>query len=66
MAWRPRIGDRVTFRSIARWSAKAQTRVVKAVEPDGHVQVRYGGWGDFRVRPDEIVAIKRSEREGGR
>ena len=60
----PRVGDRITFRSITRWSAKATTRVVKAIDPDGSVAVRYGGWGDFRVLPAEIVAVERRAKEG--
>lgn len=55
-AKRPDIGDRIVFRSITRWNDKIATRIVNGYVC-GNPTVRFGGWRDFVVRPDEIVAI---------
>lgn len=53
------IGGTVTFKAVTRWSNGIVTRKVKGfqTDPQGNrtgVYVRYGGWGDFLVRPEEI------------
>lgn len=50
-----KIGDRIKFRAITRWSGAAVWRIVTGIQP---VTVRYGGWGQFVVRPDEIIAVR--------
>ena len=48
-----KVGDRIKFKAITRWSSRAVWRKVVAVGQ--RVQVRYGGWSHFQVRAYEIV-----------
>lgn len=50
------VGDRITFRSPTRWADRTVTRVVKAIQAD-HPVVRYGGYGEFIVRPHEVREV---------
>lgn len=49
-----KIGDRITFRAATRWSDRKATRVVNGFF-NGRPTVRFGGWADFVVRPEEII-----------
>lgn len=51
------VGDKLTFRAVTRWDNRAVTRVIRAIAPDGKPMVAYGGWHNFIVLPDEILAI---------
>lgn len=51
------IGRRVIFRAATRWTGAKQDRIIKSVLENGGVTVRFGGYSDFRVRPDEIIKI---------
>jgi len=47
-----KVGDRIQFRAVTRWSSRTVWRKVTGVVPC--VQVRYGGWSHFHVRSWEI------------
>lgn len=47
-----KVGDRVQFRAVTRWSSRTVWRKVTGVNPC--IQVRYGGWSHFHVRNWEI------------
>ena len=49
------VGDRIQFRAATRWSDKAVWRKVNGFIGD-RPTVRFGGWGQFIVRPNEILA----------
>ena len=61
-----KVGDRIKFKAITRWSSRAVWRKVVSVKrwpamPGGwrkgesRVRVRYGGWPDFLVEDREII-----------
>ena len=50
------IGDRITFRAACVWSDRTQIRVVNGFV-NGFPTVRFGGWPNFLVRPDEILSV---------
>lgn len=52
------MGKLVTFRAITRWCGRKTTRQVRGVRGDGAVFVKFGGWLDFIVKPDEIICIE--------
>ena len=52
------IGKRLVFRSVTRWNTREATRVIKNVNDDGSVEVRFGGHPNFRVRPHEVRMVK--------
>jgi hypothetical protein len=70
-----RVGDRILFRAITRWSGSLVWRVVKKINQpredpyrshlgryrDATVEVRYGGWGNFKVYADEIEDVEPRE-----
>lgn len=58
-ACREVVGKIVTFKAITRWSGSKATRQIRGVRADGAVLVRFGGWTDFIVRPNEIISIER-------
>lgn len=51
------VGDRITFRSVRRWSAKTETRVVNGFTNAGNPTVRLDGYSHFVVRRDEITRV---------
>jgi len=52
------VGDRIKFRVIALWRDRPTAwRVVKSVDP---LEVRLGGYGDYIVHPDEVLAVSRT------
>jgi len=53
------IGKKVTFRAATRWGNDKATRVIKNVNAQGNAEVRFGGWGNFIVRPHEIIEVHR-------
>ena len=63
-----RKGDRIQFSSPTRWAGFAVVwRVITGFRSDGAVNVRYGGYGDFRVELHEIKDVERRGRaaQGG-
>lgn len=50
-------GRNVIFRALCRWGYNRTTRKIKEVRDDGSIEVRYGGYGNFHVRCDEIREI---------
>lgn len=52
-----KLGDRIKFRAVTRWSDKPVWRKVNGFCND-HPTVRYGGWSQFVVRPTEIIEVK--------
>lgn len=55
----PKKGDRITFKAATRWGdGRNVTRVVKNIGPMGEIEVGYGGWTRFVVRPDEISKVE--------
>ena len=50
------IGDKITFRAATRWNCGKVTRVVNGFYDSKNKipTVRYGGWSDFVVKPNEI------------
>ena len=57
-----KVGDRITFRAVTRWSnGKAETRKVNGFTELGWPTVRFGGWGEFVVRPSEVVHVHKAE-----
>lgn len=61
---RIRVGDRITFKCVTRWSTGREltTRVVKEIDARGQVRVQYGGWSDFLVYPREIKSHERRNK----
>lgn len=51
-----KIGDRIKFKSLARWNSKAAVRVVNGFDA-GRPMVRFGGYPEFIVRPDEVIEV---------
>jgi hypothetical protein len=58
-----KIGDRIKFRCVTRWSGQVVWRKVNGFWRDNpdYPTVRYGGWGDFVVKPDEIIDVEPKE-----
>lgn len=53
-------GDYITFKAATRWSsgnAKVRRKVV-SIYYNGYPCVRFGGWSDFVVRPNEIIEVE--------
>ena len=53
------IGKRITFKAVTRWSCSKATRVIQGITLNGRPEVRYGGWSNFVIRPEEIIKIHR-------
>jgi hypothetical protein len=51
------IGKRVTFKAATRWSFAKATRIIRKVHSNGNIEVRFGGWDAFIVRPHEIIEV---------
>jgi hypothetical protein len=65
-----RIGDRITFRAVARWNTRTVTRIVRGYWSDRTMPafgrlptVRFGGFDAFIVRTHEITHIERAKRD---
>lgn len=54
------IGDKVTFKAATLYSYETVTRKVKEVYASGNVAVRYAGYSDFIVYPQEIKKVEKS------
>lgn len=55
-----KVGDRITFRAVTRWSDRSATRVVNGHTLGyGYPTVRFGGYAEFVVRPSEISVVTR-------
>ena len=52
-----KVGDRIQFRSITRWNSRTVWRKVNGFWAGRGPTVRFGGWGNFIVRWDEIVDV---------
>ena len=54
----------ISFRAMTRWSTYGKvTRNLRRFDRDGTTPiVVFGGWDDFRVRPDEILEIELLEK----
>jgi len=50
-----KIGDRIKFRAVTRWSRAAVSRVITGFRHDGMPLVRYNELPDFVVYWDEII-----------
>lgn len=50
-----KIGDRVKFRAVRRWSTKTAIRVIVGFDMFGRPEVRFDGWPRFVVRHEEIL-----------
>lgn len=56
-------GDVIKFRVSCRWGFQRGPRKVKKVNKDGTVEIRLGGWPNFRVQPHEITHINGKARQ---
>ena len=54
-----KIGDLLTFKAATRYSFKKATRKIVGFDHHGRPLVRYAGWSQFIVRPDEIISVER-------
>lgn len=55
------IGKRVEFRALCYWNSAKATRIIKDVTKAGGPIVRFGGFGNFYVRPHEVIEIFEKE-----
>lgn len=53
------IGDYITFQAATRWSGAKVKRKVVSFDHVGRPCVRYGGWSDFVVHPNEIKKVEK-------
>ena len=53
-----KVGDRIRFRSLCRWSDRIVWRKVKGFTTRCEPLVRFGGHGEFVVRLHEISEIE--------
>lgn len=60
MAQTIKIGDRIQFRAITRWSGVATWRKVNGFDSRGWPTVVFGGWRDFIVRPHEVLQVEQA------
>lgn len=51
------IGKKVGFKSLTRWNSGKAIRKIKDIRKDGCPLVRFGGWSEFAIRPNEIIRI---------
>lgn len=52
-------GDWITFKAATRWNCGTVRRKVVRIGLNGEIEVRYGGWSNFVVRPREIKKVER-------
>lgn len=53
-----KVGDRITFKALTRWSHKKATRKVNGfLGNEGEPTVRYGGCPEFIVHHREIIEV---------
>lgn len=52
-----KIGDRIRFRAVTRWSDKPATRKVVDIDQEGRPLVRFGGWSNFIVERNEVLEV---------
>ena len=53
------VGELLTFKAATRSHYKQATRVIVSVDHVGRPCVRYHGWSNFAVWPDEIISVER-------
>jgi hypothetical protein len=54
-----RIGDLLTFKALTRYSFRKATRKITGFDHYGRPLVRYAGWTNFIVQPEEIISVER-------
>lgn len=52
-----KIGDRIRFRAVTRWSDRPATRIIRGFDRNNRPVVRFGGWSDFIVERSEILEV---------
>jgi hypothetical protein len=50
-----KIGDRIRFRAVTRWTDKPAVRQIRGFDHHDRPLVRFGGWSDFIVERSEIL-----------
>lgn len=55
------VGDRIIFRSATRSGNFKANRIVNGFRSGGKPTVRFNGFHDFVVRPDEIMDVIKEE-----
>ena len=58
-----KVGDTISFKSPARWGDRKATRKVVGHDQHGRALVGYGGYKDFVVKDEEILAIRAHHNE---
>jgi hypothetical protein len=56
-----KVGDRIKFKAVTRWSGRAVWRNVNGFDLNARPTVRFGGWPDFVVRLNEILEVRVKE-----
>lgn len=54
------VGDRIVFKSPTRSGTTKAERKVNGFWMNGFPTVRFQGWGDFVVKPSEILEVKKA------
>lgn len=57
-----KVGDRIRFLAITRWSDRPALRKVRAIDHQGRPLVRFGGWDNFIVERHEVLDIEPAAR----
>ena len=52
-----KVGDRIKFRAVTRWSGATASRIVNGLYL-GRPTVRFGGFASFIVRSDEVLSVE--------
>lgn len=52
-----KIGDRIRFRAVTRWSDSPATRIIRSFDCNNRPVVRFGGWSYFIVERSEILEV---------
>lgn len=53
-----KIGDRIKFKALTRWSNRAVWRKIVGFDSHGRPEVRFGGWSSFVVAKHEILEVE--------
>ncbi len=56
-----KVGDLLTFKAATRYSYRKATRKIVSIDHYGRPCVRYCGWSEFIVRPNEILSVERTQ-----
>jgi hypothetical protein len=54
-----RVGDWLTFKAATRCDYRKATRKIVGIDHIGRPLVRYAGWSDFIVQPNEIISAEK-------